>query len=57
VPTPGASGVAEVGAAGLYAAVCPKAMLGVYVVLWRLFSFYGGALVGGILALRHISKR
>ena len=57
VPTPGASGVAEVGAAGLYAAVCPKHMLGVYVVLWRLFSFYGGALVGGILALRHISKR
>lgn len=57
VPTPGASGVAEVGAAGLYATVCPKAMLGVYVVLWRLFSFYGGALVGGILALRHISKR
>jgi len=57
VPTPGASGVAEVGAAGLYAAVCPKHMLGVYVVLWRLFSFYLGALVGGILTLRHISKR
>jgi glycosyltransferase 2 family protein len=57
VPTPGASGVAEVGAAGLYASVCPKAMLGVYVVLWRLFSFYGGALVGGILVLRHISRR
>jgi uncharacterized protein (TIRG00374 family) len=57
VPTPGASGVAEVGAAGLYAAVCPKHMLGVYVVLWRLFSFYLGALLGGILTLRHVSKR
>jgi uncharacterized protein (TIRG00374 family) len=57
VPTPGASGVAEAGAAGLYAAVCPRPMLGVYVVLWRLFSFYLGALVGGILTLRHISKR
>ncbi|MBN2466297.1 flippase-like domain-containing protein [candidate division WOR-3 bacterium] len=57
VPTPGASGVAEVGAAGLYAAVCPRHMLGVYVVLWRLFSFYLGALAGGILTLRHVSKR
>lgn len=56
VPTPGASGIAEVGAAGLYAAVCPKHMLGVYVVLWRLFSFYLGALVGGLVALRHVSK-
>jgi uncharacterized protein (TIRG00374 family) len=57
VPTPGASGVAEVGAAGLYAAVCPRHMLGVYVVLWRLFSFYLGALVGGILTLRHVTRR
>jgi uncharacterized protein (TIRG00374 family) len=57
VPTPGASGVAEAGAAGLYSMICPKYMLGVYVVLWRLFSFYGGAIVGGVLALRHLSKR
>jgi uncharacterized protein (TIRG00374 family) len=57
VPTPGASGVAEAGAAGLYAAVCPRPMLGVYVVLWRLYSFYLGAPVGGIATVRHISKR
>jgi hypothetical protein len=57
IPTPGASGVAEAGGAGLYAAVCPRPMLGVYVVLWRLFSFYLGALVGGLMTLRHISKR
>ncbi|MEO0078818.1 MAG: flippase-like domain-containing protein, partial [candidate division WOR-3 bacterium] len=57
VPTPGASGVAEAGAAGLYSMICPRYMLGVYVVLWRLFSFYGGAITGGILALRHIGRR
>ena len=57
VPTPGASGVAEAGAAGLYSMICPKYMLGVYVILWRLFSFYLGALAGGILTLRRISGR
>lgn len=57
VPTPGASGVAEAVAAGLYAQICPKHMLGVYVVLWRLFSFYAGALVGGAFALRHVTKK
>jgi uncharacterized protein (TIRG00374 family) len=57
VPTPGASGVAEAGAAGLYSMICPKYMLGVYVVLWRLFSFYLGALAGGILTLRHLGGR
>ncbi len=55
VPTPGASGVAEAAAAGLYWMICPRYMLGVYVVLWRLFSFYLGAVVGGILTLRHLS--
>lgn len=57
VPTPGASGVAEAVAAGLYRAICPVYMLGIYVVLWRLFSFYLGALVGGIAALRRIARR
>jgi len=57
VPTPGASGVAEAGAAGLYSMICPRYMLGIYVVLWRLFSFYGGAITGGVLALRHLSRR
>lgn len=55
VPTPGASGVAEAGAAGLYSMICPKHMLGVYVVLWRLFIFYLGAVLGGVLAMRYFS--
>jgi len=57
VPTPGATGIAEAGAAGLFIAVCPKYLLGPYVLLWRLFSFYLGAIVGGILTLRHIPVR
>ncbi len=55
IPTPGASGVAEAGAAGLYALLCPKHMLGIFVVLWRVFSFYAGAFVGGAVALRHVT--
>ncbi len=56
IPTPGASGVAEAGAAALYAMFCPKEMLGIFVVLWRLFSFYIGAFVGGVVAFKHVSK-
>ncbi|MFO7674733.1 MAG: lysylphosphatidylglycerol synthase transmembrane domain-containing protein [bacterium] len=57
IPTPGAGGVAEAGAAALYAMLCPKHMLGVFVVLWRLFSFYIGAFVGGAVALKHVARR
>jgi glycosyltransferase 2 family protein len=57
IPTPGSTGVAEAGAAGLYSMVCPKPMLGVYVVLWRLFGFYIGAIIGGIAVLRLLSAR
>lgn len=53
MPTPGAGGVAEAGAAALYSMICPKHMLGVFVVVWRVFSFYLGAIIGGLLALRH----
>lgn len=56
VPTPGAGGVAEAGAAGLFAMLCPKYMLGIFVVIWRLFSFYAGAITGGIVALRHLAR-
>lgn len=55
IPTPGASGVAEAGAAALYAMLCPRHMLGVFVVLWRVFSFYLGAFTGGAAALRHVA--
>ncbi|MFO7638871.1 MAG: lysylphosphatidylglycerol synthase transmembrane domain-containing protein [bacterium] len=56
IPTPGAGGVAEAGAAGLYAMLCPRHMLGVFVVLWRLFSFYIGAFVGGAVAVKQVAR-
>ena len=57
IPTPGAGGVAEAGAAVLYQQLCPLHMRGIFVLLWRLFSFYIGAFVGGAAALRQIARR
>ena len=58
IPTPGASGVAEAGAFGLFLdlKLCDRSMLGVFIVVWRLFSFMLGAMVGGLVALRHIAR-
>jgi uncharacterized protein (TIRG00374 family) len=52
VPTPGASGFAEVGAYSLFLLVADRGSLGVFVLLWRFFTLYLGAFIGGILLLR-----
>jgi len=52
VPTPGGSGLAEAGAAGIFSKICPHAILGIYVVLWRFFSFYFSVIVGGFVIIQ-----
>ena len=52
VPTPGASGVSEAAFVSLFRRVAPMHLLGVYVVLWRFFTFYIGATVGGFVIIR-----
>lgn len=52
VPTPGAGGIAEMGGVALFALVTPKYLLGLFVILWRFFTFYLSAIVGGILTLK-----
>lgn len=54
IPTPGAGGVAEAGGAALYALICPKHLLGIFIILWRFFTFYLGALIGGLLTLKEL---
>lgn len=51
-PSPGASGFAEAGALGIFSVVCPKELLGIYVVLWRFLTGYLGIIVGGIVSSR-----
>ncbi len=55
-PTPGASGVAELGVASLFIAFIPGNYLGIVVFGWRFFTFYLLLIPGGILCLREISK-
>lgn len=54
IPTPGAGGVAEAGGAALFALVCPKHLLGIFVILWRFFTFQLGALIGGIITIKEL---
>ncbi|HKL12700.1 MAG TPA: lysylphosphatidylglycerol synthase transmembrane domain-containing protein [Halanaerobiales bacterium] len=56
-PTPGASGVAELGFASLFVAFIPSDIVGLVTFGWRLFTFYTILVIGGIFALREISKR
>jgi uncharacterized protein (TIRG00374 family) len=51
VPTPGASGVAEVTAAELMGGLVPVASLGAFIVLWRTMSLYLGMALGAIAML------
>jgi hypothetical protein len=55
-PTPGASGVAEIGFASLFVAFIPSDIVGLVTFGWRLFTFYTILVIGGIFALREISK-
>jgi len=54
--TPGGSGVAEVGATSLYGLFVPPSIVGIFVVLWRVFFYYFNLIVGffaGLSILRH----
>ncbi len=49
IPTPGASGGAEVGSALFFSSVLPGKILGTFVVVWRAVTYYLTLVVGGLL--------
>ncbi len=58
-PIPSGSGVVELGYAAIFANLVPKPLLGIFVGMWRFFSFYMYVIVSGIvffLTLRHLGK-
>jgi uncharacterized protein (TIRG00374 family) len=57
MPTPGASGVAEIGFASLFIAFIPKDIVGLVTLSWRVATFYFILVVGGFFAIREISKK
>jgi hypothetical protein len=54
-PTPGASGIAEGGGFLLFRPLCPEYLLGIFILLWRFFSYYLLVIFGGFLLARMIS--
>ena len=52
MPTPGGSGITEAGGALLFATIAPKYIVGVFVIIWRFFTYYLGSILGGIIYLK-----
>jgi uncharacterized protein (TIRG00374 family) len=48
-PTPGGSGVGEVGGLEVFSGLLPAYMLGSFVILWRFITQYLSAIIGGVL--------
>jgi uncharacterized protein (TIRG00374 family) len=48
-PSPGGSGVGELGAAAIFQGLIPESVVGLFVILWRFFSQYFSAMLGGFL--------
>lgn len=58
-PIPSGSGVVELGYAAIFANMVPTSFLGIFVGLWRFFSFYMYVIVSGIifsLTIRHLGR-
>ncbi len=53
-PTPGGSGVAEGGFALLFASFIPKYLIGISVVIWRVFTSYISVIIGSFLTVGFI---
>lgn len=51
-PTPGGSGAAEAGAAGVLGLFVPWNVAGILAILWRIISEYTGITLGAVIALR-----
>ncbi|MBI4720711.1 MAG: flippase-like domain-containing protein [Chitinivibrionia bacterium] len=56
IPTPGATGAAELGSAVLMAGIVPVELLMVYVVLWRAITAYSSVSIGTAVMLRSMGK-
>jgi uncharacterized protein (TIRG00374 family) len=51
IPIPGGSGVAELSLASLFAYFVPPSVLGIFVMVWRFFTYYVLLFFGGLIAL------
>ncbi len=54
MPTPGASGMAELGFASIFVSFIPKGIIGLVTFLWRFVSFYLILIIGGLFTFREL---
>jgi conserved hypothetical protein len=52
--TPGASGIAELGAASIFSVFINASILGVTIIAWRALTYYMNLLLGGLVSLKVI---
>ncbi|BBL63291.1 Lysylphosphatidylglycerol synthase TM region [anaerobic digester metagenome] len=52
--TPGASGVAELGAASIFSVFVDSSVLGITVLAWRALTYHMNLFIGGIISLKMI---
>ena len=57
IPTPGGSGTAEVGILALFAGLIPQPLIGVFIIMWRVFTHYSLIIFGGILTFKDFRKK
>lgn len=57
LPLPGGSGAAELGLASLFVFFVPPSILGIFVLVWRLFTYYILLFFGGLIALNELKPR
>ncbi|AGB40845.1 hypothetical protein Halha_0879 [Halobacteroides halobius DSM 5150] len=56
IPTPGGSGVAELGFASLFSSFVPSGLVGLLSIVWRFLTFYLVLGLGGIILLKILAK-
>ncbi|MFW6022492.1 MAG: lysylphosphatidylglycerol synthase transmembrane domain-containing protein [Halanaerobiaceae bacterium] len=54
MPTPGASGIAEVGFASIFISFIPRGIIGIVTFMWRFATFYLILVIGGFYAIREL---
>ena len=54
MPTPGSSGIAELGFASLFISFIPGGLIGLVTFIWRFITFYLHLFVGGVFAFKEM---
>ena len=56
IPTPGGSGLAEIGFAALFSSFVPGGVVGLLVLVWRFMTFYVVLIIGGVILLKILAN-